>query len=100
MARCNGIYPNVVRGSVVLSIVEVSACLRPDLLQGTLDLLILKTIATGPLHGWAVAKRLQVLSGEVLAVPYTLHCIDSNNKAGFAPSGKTLILGALRRFIH
>jgi PadR family transcriptional regulator PadR len=39
-----------------------------DLLQGTLDLLILKTIATGPLHGWAVAKRIQVLSGEVLAV--------------------------------
>jgi PadR family transcriptional regulator PadR len=39
-----------------------------DLLQGTVDLLILKTIATGPLHGWAVAKRIQVLSGEVLAV--------------------------------
>jgi PadR family transcriptional regulator PadR len=39
-----------------------------DLLQGTLDLLILKTIATGPLHGWAVAKRIQVLSGEVLTV--------------------------------
>ena len=39
-----------------------------DLLQGTLDLLILKTIATGPLHGWAVAKRIHVLSGEVLAV--------------------------------
>ena len=39
-----------------------------DLLQGTLDLLILKTIATEPLHGWAVAKRIQVLSGEVLAV--------------------------------
>lgn len=39
-----------------------------DLLQGTLDLLILKTIATGPLHGWAVGKRIQVLSGEVLTV--------------------------------
>ena len=39
-----------------------------DLLQGTLDLLILKTLATAPLHGWAVAKRIQVLSGEVLAV--------------------------------
>src|SRR5438876_9483768 len=39
-----------------------------DLLQGTLDLLILKTTATEPLHGWAVAKRIQVLSGEVLAV--------------------------------
>jgi PadR family transcriptional regulator PadR len=39
-----------------------------DLLQGTLDLLILKTIVTGPLHGWAVAKRIQVLSGEIPAV--------------------------------
>jgi PadR family transcriptional regulator, regulatory protein PadR len=39
-----------------------------DLLQGTLDLLILKTIATDPLHGWAIAKRIQVLSGDVLSV--------------------------------
>jgi PadR family transcriptional regulator, regulatory protein PadR len=39
-----------------------------DLLQGTLDLLILKTIAREPLHGWGVAKRIQLLSGEVLAV--------------------------------
>jgi transcriptional regulator len=39
-----------------------------DLLQGTLDLLILKTIARAPLHGWGVAKRIQALSGDVLAV--------------------------------
>ena len=39
-----------------------------DLLQGTLDLLILRTIATEPLHGWAIAKRIQVLSGDVLSV--------------------------------
>ena len=39
-----------------------------DLLQGTLDLLILKTLAREPMHGWAVAKRIQALSGEVLAV--------------------------------
>ena len=39
-----------------------------DLLQGTLDLLILKTLAREPLHGWGVAKRLQALSGEVLSV--------------------------------
>src|ERR1051326_5895015 len=39
-----------------------------DLLQGTLDLLILKTIAREPLHGWGIAKRIQVLSGEVLSV--------------------------------
>jgi transcriptional regulator len=39
-----------------------------DLLQGTLDLLILKTIAREPLHGWGIAKRIQILSGDVLAV--------------------------------
>ncbi len=39
-----------------------------DLLQGTLDLLILKTICQEPLHGWGIAKKIQVLSGEVLSV--------------------------------
>ena len=39
-----------------------------DLLQGTLDLLILKTIANNPLHGWGIAKRIQMLSGDALAV--------------------------------
>ena len=37
------------------------------LLQGTLDLLILKTIARRPLHGWGIAKRIQVLSNDVLS---------------------------------
>ena len=39
-----------------------------DLLQGTLDLLILKTLAREPLHGWGIAKRILALSGEVLTV--------------------------------
>jgi transcriptional regulator len=39
-----------------------------DLLQGTLDLLILKTLAREPLHGWAISKRIQLLSNDVLAV--------------------------------
>jgi len=39
-----------------------------DLLQGTLDLLILKAISREPVHGWAIAKRIQSLSDEVLAV--------------------------------
>jgi PadR family transcriptional regulator, regulatory protein PadR len=39
-----------------------------DLVQGTLDLLILKTIALEPKHGWAIAKRIQQTSGEVLQV--------------------------------
>jgi transcriptional regulator len=39
-----------------------------DLVQGTLDLLILKTIALEPKHGWAIAKRIQQISHEVLQV--------------------------------
>jgi len=39
-----------------------------DLVQGTLDLLILKTIALEPKHGWAIAKRIQQVSQEVLQV--------------------------------
>jgi len=39
-----------------------------DLVQGTLDLLVLKTIALEPKHGWAIAKRIQQVSGEVLQV--------------------------------
>jgi PadR family transcriptional regulator PadR len=39
-----------------------------DLVQGTLDLLILKTISLEPKHGWAIAKRIQQVSGEILQV--------------------------------
>jgi PadR family transcriptional regulator PadR len=39
-----------------------------ELLQGTLDLLILKALSLGPLHGWAIAKRIQQMSRDVLTV--------------------------------
>ena len=39
-----------------------------DLVQGTLDLLILKTISLDPKHGWAIGKRIQQMSKEVLQV--------------------------------
>ena len=39
-----------------------------DLVQGTLDLLILKTLSLEPKQGWAIAKRIQQVSGEVLQV--------------------------------
>src|SRR5579863_6414064 len=39
-----------------------------DLVQGTLDLLILKTIELEPKHGWAIGKRIQQISREVLQV--------------------------------
>jgi PadR family transcriptional regulator, regulatory protein PadR len=40
----------------------------PDLVQGTLDLLILRMVALEPLHGWAIAQRLRHISGDVLQV--------------------------------
>jgi transcriptional regulator len=41
---------------------------RTDLLQGTLDMLILKTLALGPQHGWGISQRIQQVSQEVLQV--------------------------------
>jgi transcriptional regulator len=40
----------------------------PDLLPGTLDLLILRTLQTGSLHGWAIAERIQQISQDVLQI--------------------------------
>jgi PadR family transcriptional regulator PadR len=53
-----------------------------DLLQGTLDLLILKTLALGPMHGWGISQRIQQISDDVLRVnqgsPYpALHRLES-----------------------
>jgi PadR family transcriptional regulator PadR len=43
--------------------------MRPsDLIQGTLDVLILNSLATESRHGWAIAKRIQAASGDVLLV--------------------------------
>jgi transcriptional regulator len=41
---------------------------KTDLLQGTLDLLVLKTLAGGPMHGWGVAQKIHVLSEDILQV--------------------------------
>jgi transcriptional regulator len=41
---------------------------KSDLLQGTLDLLILKTLALGPQHGWGISQRIQQVSDAVLQV--------------------------------
>jgi len=41
---------------------------KSDLLQGTLDLLVLKTLALGPQHGWGIAQRIQQISRDVLQV--------------------------------
>jgi PadR family transcriptional regulator len=39
-----------------------------DLLQGTLDLLVLKTLMLGPLHGWGISKRLRQLSNDAFEI--------------------------------
>lgn len=44
------------------------AATGPDVLQGTLDLLILKTLSLGPMHGWGVSQRIQQISREALQV--------------------------------
>lgn len=41
---------------------------RIELPQGTLDLLILRTLLTGPQHGWAISERVQQVSSEVLSI--------------------------------
>ena len=54
-----------------------------DLLQGTLDLLILKVVALEPMHGWAIAQRIHQMTGEVLqagqsALYPSLHKLEQN----------------------
>jgi transcriptional regulator len=41
---------------------------KSDLLQGTLDLLVLKTVALEPMHGWGISQRIQQISEDVLRV--------------------------------
>jgi transcriptional regulator len=64
-----------------------------DLLQGTLDLLILKTLQVGAMHGWGISQRLQQTSGEVLQVQQgslypALHRLENRGwiKAEWGPS--------------
>jgi transcriptional regulator len=58
----------------MLSVTDVSAAGRSqvskptDLVQGTLDLLILKVVALEPMHGWAIAQRIRQMSSDVLQV--------------------------------
>jgi transcriptional regulator len=51
-----------------MSMFEVYVTLKSDLPQGTLDLLILKVVALRPLHGYAIAQRLQQISRDVVQV--------------------------------
>ena len=64
-----------------------------DLVQGTLDLLIMKMLALEPMHGWAISQRLKQVSGEILQVSDgslypALHKLEQEGwiKAEWAPS--------------
>lgn len=41
---------------------------RTDVLQGTLELLVLRTLALEPMHGWGLAQRIEAMSGDVFAI--------------------------------
>jgi len=53
---------------LVSSIDTMTRRTNPDLLPGTLDLLILRTLQTAPLHGWAISERIQQISEDVLQI--------------------------------
>jgi len=61
-----------------------------ELVQGTLDMLILKILALEPLNGWAISQRLKQISSDVLrlaTVLSTLRCTSWNNRVGLLVSG-------------
>src|SRR5438874_10799307 len=73
----------------------------PDLVQGTLDLLILKILALEPLHGWAVGQRLRQVSGDALQVSDgslypALHKLEQ--EGWIEAEGKTSELGRRAKF--
>src|SRR5215471_4576833 len=76
-----------------------------DLLQGTLDLLILKTLALEPMHGWGIGQRIQQISKEVLQVGQgslypALHRLESRgwiaSEWSTSDNSKIVILGHAR----
>ena len=63
---------------------------KSDLLQGTLDLLILKTLDAGAMHGWGISLRIQDVSGAVLQVNQgslypALHRLEQQGPSGGIP---------------
>ena len=74
-----------------------------DLLQGTLDVLILKTLALEPMHGWGVAQRIQQISKNVLQIGRVRSirgCIGWNTRDGSSRTGEAPIIIAARNIIH
>ncbi len=66
--RANHLRPLYVQPAVGITSVTETMSKPPDLVQGTLDLLLLKILALEPLHGWAISQRLKQVSGDELQV--------------------------------
>ena len=65
-----------------------------DLLQGTLDLLILRTLALEPMHGWGIAQRIQLSSQNVFQIGKVLYIprfTGWNTRAGYKLTGSSRI---------
>ena len=76
---------------------------KSDLPQGTLDLLILKVVALGPVHGYAIAQRLQQVSRDVVQVPQgslypALHRLE--NKGLMTAEWRATESGREAKFYH
>jgi PadR family transcriptional regulator PadR len=77
---------------------------KADLLQGTLDLLVLRALQLGPLHGWGISKRIRQMSREVLEVQQgslypALYRLEDRGwiagKAGLSPENRRLKMYSL-----
>ncbi len=103
---------------MIASVTEDIEMSKPsDLVQGTLDMLLLKILALEPMNGFAVSQRLKQVSGDVLQVSDgslypALHkleqegdrctrlCTSWNKRAGLQPSGKLPSMGGARNTIR
>ena len=75
----------------------------PDLLPGTLDLLILRTLQKDALHGWAISERIQQISGDVLQINQgslypALHRLE--HRGWIAAELKVSELGRRAKYYH
>ena len=78
---------------------------KSDLPQGTLDHLILKIVALGPVHGYAIAQRLQQVSRDVVQVPQgslypALHRLEGTGQSAEGAIGKETETGREAKFYN
>ena len=77
--------------------------LKNDVPYGTLDLMILKTLEPGPLHGFGLARRIEQVSEDLVKLIKALstrRCFGFNNTGGSLPSGASLRRTGARNSTH